>query len=102
MKWFEYCYLHNPEISSEEKKLAQSKWGKVWTTTCVILSDPILLKWTYDVANLLVETINQVRSWKLDVKTANCLGMLCNYLMKAYEMTLLEDKLELIKGSLQR
>gem|GEM_PF-3699677 len=36
----------------------------------------------------------------MEVKTANCIGFLCNHLMKAYELSTLEAKLDHIKQSL--
>ena len=99
MKWSKFCYLHNPDIPDEEKKLAQAKWGKVWKTEKLNLV-PLIIKDTYDITDLLVDTINKVRSGDMDVKTANCVWILCGYLMKSYEMTKLEDKLDSIKDAL--
>jgi len=101
MKGTEFCYLHNPEIPEDEKKEAQSKWWKsgikqLSSKTCA----PIIIKEIWDISELLIDTINQVRGWEMDVKTANCIGFLSNHLMKAYEITNLEHKIEAIKESL--
>jgi hypothetical protein len=38
----------------------------------------------------------------MDVKTANCIGFLSNHLMKAYELTTLEKKLDAVRQSLDK
>jgi hypothetical protein len=85
MKWLDCCYLHNPAISIEEKKDAQSKWGKVWMSMNNLSLHPIDVSEANDVTQLLIETINQVRAWTIDVKTANCIWFLCNSLTKVYQ-----------------
>ena len=101
MKWLLFCYLHNPEISEEEKKQAQSKWWKSWfKKASQIKLPPLLIKDIWDISELLIDTVNQVRSWEMEIKTANCIGFLCNHLMKAYELSTLENKLDHINKSL--
>ena len=101
MKWSSFCYLHNPEISKEEKRIAQSKWWKSWFKKASnIKTPPLVIKDVGDISELLIDTVHQVRSWDMEVKTANCIGFLCNHLMKAYELSTLEAKLDHIKQSL--
>ncbi len=101
MKWTAYCFLHNPDIPQEEKKEVQSKGGKAGIKQLnTAFYPPVIIKDTCDISQLLIDTINQVRSTDMDIKTANCIWFLCNHLMKAYEITTLEKKLDAIKQSL--
>lgn len=104
MHWSNYCYLHNPEISDEEKKTHQSRWGKQQNSLSSQKGplDSIDIQNLNDVAALLVDTVNKVRTQELDIKTANCIWFLCNHLMKAYELSQLEKKLDAIKNSLHK
>jgi len=93
----EFCYFHNPDISDEEKKEAQTNGG---ANRALTLKEPlpVLLIANQDDAVLLVaDTINRVRAGKLDIRTANCLGFLADKLLKALEASQTNDKLEKIE-----
>jgi len=102
MKDSDYCYLHNPDISKEEKKNCQSKG---WKANGHVIAKPLSpleiwdMKW---VVLLLQDTINSVRTGDLDVKTANCIWFLSNHLMKAYELDQIEVKLDKLKNVLRK
>jgi len=93
----EFCYFHNPDISDEEKKEAQTNGG---ANRALTLKEPlpVLPIANQDDAVLLVaDTINRVRAGKLDIRTANCLGFLADKLLKALEASQTNDKLEKIE-----
>jgi len=93
----EFCYFHNPDISDEEKREAQSNGGK---TKALTLKEPLpkLVLTTPDHAVLLIaDTISRVRAGTLDIRTANCLGFLSDKLLKAFETSRLNDRLEVIE-----
>jgi hypothetical protein len=53
---------------------------------------------------LLADTINKVRSGKMDTKTANCIGYLSGHMVKIFEISNIErrlDKLEEMVLNLQ-
>jgi len=55
-----------------------------------------------DIKRLLSRIINQVLSGELDNGKANCIGQLCNIMLRAMEKSELElrlDELELLIGS---
>lgn len=92
-----FCYFHNPDISDEEKKEAQTNGG---ANRALTLKEPlpVLPIANQDDAVLLVaDTINRVRAGKLDIRTANCLGFLADKLLKALEASQTNDKLEKIE-----
>ena len=92
-----FCYFHNPDISDEEKREAQSNGGK---TKALTLKEPLpklVLAKPEDAVLLIADTINRVRAGTLDIRTANCLGFLSDKLLKAFETSRLNDRLEVIE-----
>ena len=93
----EYCYLHNPDIPLEEKRLAQTRGGEARTLTLIDPLPEIDLNNPSDAIVLVSDTIKRVRAGQLDIKTANCLGFLTDKLLKAFEVARLNDKVEFIE-----
>lgn len=102
MQGRDYCYLHDPAVSEDEKRDARSRGGKENQITIISPQPPLKLKSAKDAVVLLEETINGVRSGKLDVKVANCLGFLTDKLLKAYEVAELSDKVEIMERFLEK
>lgn len=97
MKDNEFCYLHNPEVSEEEKHFSQSRGGKGNKHVVQVSLEPIKVKNPSDVVILLEDTINKVRSGELDLRTANCIGYLSGHITKALEMADIEKRIEIIE-----
>jgi len=98
----EFCYFHNPAISDEEKREAQSNGGK---TKALTLKEPLpelALAKPDDAILLIADTISRVRAGTLDIRTANCLGFLSDKLLKAFEVSKLNDRVEIIEQVIQR
>ena len=93
----EFCYFHNPDISDEEKREARSNGGK---TKALTLKEPLpalaLVK-PADTILLIADTIRRVRAGTLDIRTANCLGFLSDKLLKAFEVSKLNDRVKIIE-----
>ena len=93
----EFCYLHNPDISDEDKRQVQTKGG---ANRALTLKKPLpvlpIVK-PEDAVLLIADTINRVRAGTLDIRTANCLGFLSDKLLKAFETSRLNDRLEVIE-----
>jgi hypothetical protein len=102
MQGDEYCYLHNPAVSEDEKREARSRGGKENQITIISPQPPLKLTCAKDAIVLLEETINGVRVGNLDVKIANCLGFLTDKLLKAYEVAELNDKVEIMERFLEK
>ena len=97
----EFCYFHNPDISDQEKREAQSNGGKGKALT---LAEPlpVLPLFTPDHAVMLIaDTISRVRAGTLDIRTANCLGFLSDKLLNAFEVSTINSRLELIERVIQ-
>lgn len=91
-----YCYLHNPAISDEQKKLTQTRGGEARALTIAEPLPLMSLETPQDAVMLLADTINRVRAGQLDVRIANCIGVLSGHLIKALETAQLKDKVEFI------
>lgn len=92
----EFCFFHDPN-SNEKKKEAQISGGKA---NKVILKEalPILIiNESKDIISLLIDTINRVRSGEIDIRLANCLGVLSGQLIKAFEMCQISDRVEIVE-----
>ena len=97
VKGTSFCYFHNPDISDEEKKEAQTNGG---ANRALTLKEPLPvlpIAQPDDAVLLVADTINRVRAGKLDIRTANCLGFLADKLLKALEASQTNDKLERIE-----
>ena len=102
IKGSEFCYFHNPDISDEEKREAQSNGGK---TKALTLKEPLpelVLAEPADTVLLITDTISRVRAGKLDIRTANCLGFLSDKLLKAFEVSQLNSRVEIIERVIQK
>jgi len=102
VKGSEFCYFHNPDISDEEKREAQSNGGK---TKALTLKEPLpelVLAEPADTVLLIADTISRVRAGKLDIRTANCLGFLSDKLLKAFEVSQLNGRVEIIERVIQK
>ncbi len=100
MKASGYCYLHNPNIPEEEKKAAQSRGGESNKIAISKPLPPMRLENPNDLFTLLTETINQIRTGKIDLKVATTVGYLAGQAQKAYEASNLNNRLEVIESVL--
>jgi len=92
-----FCYFHNPDISDKEKQNAQTRGGQARALT---ISEPLPalpINEPNDAVLLIADTINRVRAGTLDIRTANCLGYLTDKLLKALEVSKLNDRVEIIE-----
>ena len=98
----EFCFFHNPDISDEEKREAQTKGGANRALTIANPLPAIQLATPNDAVLLIADTINRVRAGTLDIRVANCLGFLSDKLLKAFEITEINDKADYIKVILEK
>ena len=98
----DYCYLHNPEVSKEEKYNAQAKGGKGNKIKIMEPLEPVAVEKVEDVVKLLADTINRVRAGELDIKVANCIGYLSGHLTKAMEISELEQRIQAVERAIVR
>jgi hypothetical protein len=92
-----FCFLHNPEISQDNKRQAQIKGGKANIIRINQILDPIEIKQPNDVVILLEDVINRVRSGELDVRVANTLAYVSGQILKALEVSEVNKKVATIE-----
>ncbi len=91
----EFCYFHNPDIPEEEKKESQRRGG----LNRALVSKPLPkmeVAEAEDVVLLVGDTIKRVRAGKLDVRTANCLFIGSEKMLRALEFAVLVKKVDRI------
>jgi len=93
----DYCYTHNPDISDEEKREAKQRGGQARALTIANPLPALPINTPDDAILLIVDTISRVRAGELDIKTANCLFIGSDKLLKAFEVAKLNDKAEFIE-----
>ena len=98
----EFCFFHNPDIDEAEKKDAQTKGGANRALVNKESLPAIPVKAPSDAITLLNDTIDRVRSGKLDIRVANCIGVLTGHLLKAFEVAELTSKVEFIEQVIQK
>ena len=98
MKESGYCFTHNP-LMETERQLALSKGGSAPRKAYEALPE-VKIENTKDVVNLLSMTISEVRAGKVELRVANCIGYLSGHLIKAFEMSDFEERIDRIEKSL--
>lgn len=93
----EFCYFHNPDISDEAKREAQSNGGKTKALKLQEALPELIISKPSDAVLLVADTISRVRAGTLDIRTANCLGFLSDKLLKAFEVSQLNERVEVIE-----
>lgn len=98
MSGSEYCYLHNPDISEEDRQAGRVKGGSkaridvgVKTLRVIDIQEPS------GVLELLNDTVRRVRAGSMSVKTANTLGYLATVYLRAFEVTKLEERVKALE-----
>lgn len=91
----DYCFSHNPQTRAA-KQAAVVKGGLASHQPRVSLEEVPIAN-VADVVALLARTINEVRANKIDLKAANCIGFLAGHLVKAIEISELENKINKIE-----
>jgi hypothetical protein len=98
------CVFHDPERSAEGQK-ARRAGGLSRTRTASVLApdtpDHSLLN-SQDVANLLGDSINQLRRGQLDPRVANAIGYLTSVLLRALEQGPMEERLAQLEAILTK
>lgn len=95
IKGSQYCFSHNPDTKIE-KHLAVVKGGLNSKKVNLNLT-PLSIKEDKEVAHLLEDTINGVRSGEIPPNIANTIGYLAGHALKAIELARYADKVESVE-----
>jgi hypothetical protein len=100
MKESEFCFSHNPKVQ-KEKELAVTKGGRAPKPRKDAESLPSMpLRTADDIAALIQDTINRVRTEPMTHQKANCIGYLAGIALKAFEVGRLDEQVQLIQNVL--
>jgi hypothetical protein len=91
MKNNDYCFTHNPEME-KSRAIAVKKGGEAIRKNYTPLPS-VKIDNTKDITQLLISTINEVRAGNVELRVANCIGYLAGHLIKAFEVSTIEDRL---------
>jgi hypothetical protein len=94
-----FCFFHDPALESQ--RTAARKAGGIARTRSVVLPMNLPtkpLRTVTDVAELLGETINQVRQGEIDLRMSNAIGYLAGILLSAIEKGSLEQRLATLEA----
>ena len=95
-----YCYFHSSKVSQEDRREASSRGGK--SKSIVKPLPPVKISKISDIASLLADTINRTRAGEMPARVANAVGGLSNYLLKAIEMSELEDRIKKLEEQIKK
>ncbi len=105
MKNDEYCFVHSPKISEEERKKARSNGGKrklFYPVQIVKNEKYIKLKNLEDLKRFYSELINGVVKGVIDLRSAGTIGYLLNGLCKVFELTDVAERMERIENYIEK
>lgn len=95
----EFCFTHNPK-TKKQKRSAVIKGGRGNKKEIYNL-EPIEVKSQKDTPKLILKIMNELRLGLIDVRVANCLFYGSNQLIKALEISDLEQKVEKLDNNIQ-
>jgi hypothetical protein len=95
----EFCFSHCPE-TRQQKHEASVKGSRILQIGVKADLERIDIKTPSDIVRLLTVTIDEVRMGKLHPKIGNTIGFLAGQLIKAYEFSNLDQKIEKLKSVL--
>lgn len=96
-----YCFSHNPE-TKKAKIQAVTEGGFAKKRTDLLPLEPLEIKNSQQVIDLLEDTINRIRKvnseGEMPLKTATAIGFLATHLLKAIESSDLDKRLEIVES----
>jgi hypothetical protein len=96
LKGKEYCLMHDPDSKEKLKEYAR-QGGLVKKKVQTSLAPIEFTGDVKEVLNLLADTINRVRSNTMPARTANTIGYLANVMIKALEITEIDNRLKQVE-----
>lgn len=96
-----YCYFHNPDITEEQKKATVSKGGKANKIIEINENYPVQkFNNIKDVSIFLGLLINETMAGKMDIRLATGLTYISNSLLKALELSDLQNRVDNVEEML--
>ena len=96
-----YCFFHHPD-RREERLEARREGGRQGRLNVLKDVSDLRLERVGDVTRLLAETINHVRTGRLDPRIGNTVGYLAGILLKALEQGEVEARLNALEQAVRQ
>ncbi len=93
-----YCWAHTPDINNKEKQYSRYRGGVNRHSRAKTAIPKIVLNTMRDIPAFLVCTIDRMNSGAIDVRLGTAIGYLSNVLMKSYELSDLERRVENVEN----
>lgn len=98
-----YCYLHNTDVSESSKNEARSKGGKQKIIKVLNpLKDNIKINNVNDINILITFLINEVLGNRLDLRVATGVTYMANCLLKVFEISDIEKRIDAIEQNIAK
>lgn len=99
------CYWHDPALA-EARRASRAKGGlaRHGRTIGPVAGDlkPVTIRTAADVLPVLEEAVNEVRRMEPSINKARALAYVCGMVVKAFEVTDLQKRVEALEGVLAR
>ena len=96
-----FCAFHDPRATAEQAE-ARRAGGRSRSAPRAVLpaeEADLVLEGPRDLPALLADTINRVRKGALDPRVANTVGYLAGVLIRAFEVSELEERIRRLEGA---
>jgi hypothetical protein len=96
-----FCAFHDPRATAEQDE-ARRAGGRSRSAPRAVLpaeEADLVLEGPRDLPALLADTINRVRKGALDPRVANTVGYLAGVLIRAFEVSELEERIRRLEGA---
>lgn len=100
LKESKFCFSHDPNM--RERKMAAVRKGGSSPRKAYNPLPEVRIESVKDVVTLLSVTISEVREGSVELRVANCIGYLSGHLIKAFEISNLESRLEKLEEIIKK
>ena len=94
----DYCWAHTPDIDNKEKQYSRYRGGVNRHSSAKVKLPKIVLSNMQDIPAFLVTTIKRMDAGEIEIRLGTAIGYLSNVLMKSYELTDLEPRIEKVEN----
>lgn len=93
LPWTDYCFVHEPSLAGKLRQWRRVG-GSVMGEKSRMVEEATRLKKPRDVQRMLAVTAERVDRGEIEPQTANAIGRVCSLLLKAMELTDLDERVD--------
>jgi len=95
----DYCMAHDPSLAAKRRQWRRAG-GRVKGEKNRIVEEATRLKRPRDVQQMLAVTAEKLERGEIDPRTANALGRVASLLLKAMELTNIDERIERLERTM--